>query len=98
MIAGQRGDKPMAIHLGRRALARGRRTEDDYVVIRAIMLLQPLALTGDIGGDQVSATEALRLAIAARDYSAHVVLLPMAAVEALVHGDLAGPRSVATRV
>jgi predicted ATPase/DNA-binding CsgD family transcriptional regulator len=90
MVAGQRGDKSMAILLGRRALARGRRTEDDFVVIRAVILLQPLALTGDIDRDEVSAAEALRLATAARDHTAQTILTPMAAVEALVHGDLRG--------
>jgi predicted ATPase/DNA-binding CsgD family transcriptional regulator len=88
MIAGQRGDKSMAKLLGRRALARGRRTGDDYVVIRAIILLQPLALSGDVARDEASAAEALRLAIAARDDWAKAILFPMAAVEALVHGDL----------
>jgi DNA-binding CsgD family transcriptional regulator len=88
MVAGQRGDKSMAMLLGRRALARGRRTDDDYVVIRAVMLLQPLAMAGDIAHDEVSAAEALHLAIAARDYSAQAALFALAAVEALFDRDL----------
>ncbi len=87
MIAGQRGDRSMAALLGRRALARARRTGDDYVVIRAIILLQPLALGGDVARDEVSASQALKLAIAAGDYSAQAILLPLAAIEALVPGD-----------
>ena len=86
MIAGQLGDAPTAELLGRRALARGRRTGDVYVIIRAIILLQPLTMAADIVADESSAAEALELAITARDHSAQIILYPMAAVEALVHG------------
>jgi predicted ATPase/DNA-binding CsgD family transcriptional regulator len=90
MIAHVAGDDARAIELGKRGLARARRTSDGRAIVSATLLLMPLAvrypeLQSLIPSVEETLTLTRRLGLAQLELS----LLPMAATERLDRGDIA---------
>jgi predicted ATPase/DNA-binding CsgD family transcriptional regulator len=87
MVAQKIGDNDRAATLGLRALRRGRSTDDERMVVRAVAVLRPPG--AQLVEPRVACPtidEALTLAIAAGDATAMRYLYPMAAVDAFHRG------------
>src|SRR3546814_4495286 len=93
MVHHQAGEADAAVGLGRRGLATARRCDDDATVVLAFLLLAPLArVVKGATAELPDAAEMVERARRARQTKLLSVLLPMAATEALLSGEVVAAR------
>src|SRR3546814_20648761 len=93
MVHHQAGEADAAVGLGRRGLATARRCDDDATVVLAFLLLAPLArVVKGATAELPDAAEMVERARRARQTKLLSVLLPMAATEAVLSGEVVAAR------